>query len=291
MSGSIRQWVLVIAAFACALTACAKPQMWYQVGKGQVDYNRDAQECVLIASNFARQATMTGNSEDPASFGQTMRNCLAAKGWSANRPQTNPTGQTAKPLTVPLMAVDGNTVQAFGRSLSLPPAFTLLNTAGQDAAEARSQTLTFAREQTTYVTIMAQELVGKANRFTPTPYVAKPPFFLYGQDGLPAESKTPEPHWSTFCGIVNDQWVMGLGSFVLINDKQRITVIVTEPLIALQTAPEKGFRLSRQQFTVVDAFAKQWTDWLAGEQALVGGGILSELVKKFSGPPTALPTN
>jgi len=249
-------------------TACAKPQMWYQAGKGQADYDRDAQECVLIASNFARQATMTGSSEDPATYGQTMRNCLAAKGWSVNRPLPLTPGQgneqTAQRQVPPLIVVDGHTAHAFGSHLSLPPSFTLLNSVDQDTVDARGQRLTFAREQTTYVTILAQELMGQANRFTPTPYLAKPPFFLYQQDAVSVASKT-EPRWSTFFGMINDEWVMGLGSFLLINDRQRITVIVTEPLVAQQTAPEKGFRLSRQQFAAVDSFSKEWTAWLARE--------------------------
>lgn len=249
-------------------TACAKPQMWYQTGKGQADYDRDAQECVLIAANFARQATMTGTSEDPATYGQTMRNCLVAKGWSANRPAALSPGNGKAPTVqrpaAPLIVVDGQTVHAFGSHLSLPPAFTLLNTVDQDTADARGQTLTFAREQTTYVTIMAQELRGQANRFTPIPYLVKPPFFLYQQDAVLVASKT-EPRWSTFFGMINDQWVMGLGSFLLINDRQRVTVIVTEPLVAQQTAPEKGFRLSRQQFAMVDGFSQEWTAWLTRE--------------------------
>lgn len=259
--------IQVVAGIAlwAMLSGCAQKQTWYQPGKGQVDYDQDAQECTLIASNFARQATMTGNSEDPTTYQQTMRNCLAAKGWSASSPAPNgdsPSAGTGSPDQPPLALIKGNTLHAFGSVITLPPSFHLVSTVNQGSGDTRGQNLTFAERQTTFITVMVQEMDGKANRFLPTPYPAQAPFFLYEQDPFPSADNT-EHHWSIFCGTINNEWVMGLGSFLLINPRERITVIVTQPLPPPQTTPEAGFRLSRHQFATIDAFKKEWTTWLA----------------------------
>lgn len=247
-------WFMIIALVT--LSGCAtQKQLWYQQGKKQVDYDRDAQECVLIAKGFARQATMTGRSEDPAAFQRTRLNCLVARGWSMTPPPPPAGKGDASPPSVgakSLATIDGRTIQAFGSRIELPPRFSLsANTiAGQGPTVVQQFQLRGSGD--TFINILAQKTVAKENRFENTPYPVTAPFSLYEQ----------LPGWTIFYGKINNEWVMGLGCYRLINSTERITVIVTRSLTAPRTEPERGFTLSREQFAMVEAFKTEWVAWL-----------------------------
>lgn len=261
-----RTMVAVAIVVCVTLSGCASPkELWYQEGKGQVDYDRDAQECTIIAGEFARQATISGASEDPAAFQQAMMNCLSSKGWSMAAPKPSAAGAGSSPLggSEPLavvdrgsvqspLAPDGERIQAFGAQITLPAGFSLAATTNSGFGPTIVQTYLFSGPQETFVNVMVQRAVAKANRFAYTPYLVRAPFFLYeqGRQG------------TIFCGKMNGQWVMGLGRYLLVNDKERITLIVTRSLAAPQTEPEAGFQLSREQFAIVEGFKKEWLAWL-----------------------------
>lgn len=255
-----------VVIFVCVglVSGCAHKQIWYQQGKGQVDYDQNTQECTIIASNFARQATMTRNYEDPGTYQQTMVNCLVAKGWSASPPGKNEGNHDEGVIMAdaePMIVVDGSRLRAFGSDIKMPSSFVLSSNDNQKVGPARGQTTMFSGPQSTFVTIMAQEIDGKTNRFIETPYVVKPPFFLY-EHGAVEKEKGAGPERAIFCGVINGEWVMGLGAYLLISKRERLTVIVTQALVADQIEPEAGFRLSREQFARVDSFAREWTSWL-----------------------------
>lgn len=240
------------------LAGCASREVWYQEGKGQVAYDQDAQECRLIASEFARQATMTGKSEDPATYARTMTTCLLSKGWHMTPPQSATAGAAGDVAggSVPLADIAAGEVRAFGARIKLPDHFVLFNTTDSGAGPTVLQTYLFGGPQETYINVMVQKTVVKGNRFEDTPYQVLPPFFLYeqGKDGA-----------AIFCGKINDEWVMGLGNFFVINGQERVTVIVTKALMAPQTEAQPGFRLSAEQFARVEEFKQEWLSWLTAE--------------------------
>jgi hypothetical protein len=233
------------------LAGCAGKQTWYQEGKGQVDYDQNAQECSLIASAFARQATMAGNSEDPGTYTQTFNNCLANKGWSMTQPQSAAAG-AGQAAPVPLAVIEGGDVRAFGGQIKVPEQFVLSNATDSGVGPTVMQSYLFSGPEDTFVNILLQKAVVNGNRFEPLPYPVRPPFFLYEQGEQGA----------VFCGQINEEWVMGLGSYFLRNSKERITVIVTKALVAPTTEPKPGFRLSAEQFVQVEEFKREWLAWL-----------------------------
>lgn len=261
---------LLVGVSAAMLWGCANKGMWYQQGKGQVDFDRDEQECSLIASNFARQATISGNAEDPETYQLTFRGCLLAKGWSGSPPRNQMVSsgvEKESAIAEPLVVIDGNKVHAFGSLINIPNSFVTLSDSIQNFGSTRGQTVMFSGPQSTVITILAQKINDKANRFTATPYAINSPFFLYGQS-VPRDREMMGRQRSIFCGVVNGEWVMGLGSYLLINGGERVTIIVTKMLSSPLSKPEPGFRLSSEQFAIVDGFEKEWTHWLVQEVTL-----------------------
>jgi len=246
--------VLLIMVWFLTPLGCASKQMWYQEGKGQVDYDQDAQQCILIAKEFSRQATMTGKAEDPATYNRTLTNCLLNKGWSMTPSAKVLAGEhkDASASVEPLAVIDQGKFQAFGGQVMLPEQFSFVSSSSNGTGPTIVQTYLFSGPRDTFINVMVQRAMAKDNQFAPTLFRAQPPFFLYEQG------------WqgTIFCGKMNGQWVMGVGRYYLINKKERITVIVTRSLVEQTSEPEAGFKLSREQFEVVEAFKGEWLPWL-----------------------------
>lgn len=256
---SCRALIALATTLCLTLSGCAaKKELWYQEGKGQVDYDLHAQECTLIAKEFARQATYSGTSEDPAVFQRTMISCLASKGWSQTPPTASAGSAPAGADLAPLAVVDGQEVQVSGARITLPAGFALASTSRSGAGPTVVEIHLFSGPQETFVNVMIQRTVARANRFEAILYPVLPPFFLYEQS------------WqgSIFCGQVNEQWVMGLGRYLLLNAQERVTIIVTRPLVEARTGAEPGFQLSREQFAQVEGFKGEWLAWLAAKVTL-----------------------
>lgn len=253
--------VAVALVMLVTLTACSSKEAWYQQGKGQAAYDQDAQECRLIASAFARQATVSGDAEDPATYARTMSSCLEHKGWSKTPPPsaTAEAGTAAaKKEPVSLATIAEGEVRAFGAQVKLPDQFLLFQATEGGSGPAAMQGFSFSGPQGTVINILVQRAVAKGNRFEALPYPVQPPFFLYEQG----------KQGTIFCGKIKDEWVMGLGNYFLINGKERITVIVTKGLMAPVTEAKAGFRLSAEQFAQVEEFKQEWLRWLVDEVTL-----------------------
>ncbi len=274
--GQAAGYWLAVVCLGLALSGCGgvRPR-WYQAGKGQVDFDRDAQECALIAHDFARQATATGKAEDPAAYAQANLGCLTAKGWSMSPPPAP--GAKTGPQTIiagpPLTVVDGGQVRAFGAKVGVPEGFSLASNHTVATGPTVSQSLVFKDAADTFLVVMAQRTISDANRFEPTPYLVKSPFFLYQEAPVPDAG----PRWAIFCGQVNGGWVEGLGSYPLTTAHERLTIIVTRPLPAPRSDPQPGFKLSAGQFAALEAFKKQWGGWLSGQVALPSPSFLTRL--------------
>ncbi len=240
------------------LVSCASKQTWYQAGKTQFDYDRNAQECTIIAKEFARQATMTGTAEDPLTYQRILQSCLAVKGWSMT-PPPQAGGESGLGSDEVLAVSSGKSIQAFGGEVTLPEQFALSSTAGNGVGPIAMQNFLYHGPADTFINVMAQKSVAKTSRFEVTQYPVQAPFFLYERGGTEGGGKR---QWAIFCGTINGEWVMGLGSYILLNNQERITVVVTRPLMAQQTEPKTGFQLSPEQFSMVEAFKKEWLPWL-----------------------------
>ena len=254
---------ILLMIFALLLGGCASKQLWYKAGKTQVDYDRDAQECKIIAKEFARQATVSGTSEDSLAYQNILQRCLTGKGWSMMAPAPA-AREESRDLTLDremtVASSNGRSVQAFGAEIVLPEQFILAKTSRNDVGPSLLQSYLYRGPGDTFITVMAQKAIAKSTHFESTPYPVQPPFFLYEQGAI--ENGGMKSPWTIFCGKIKGDWVMGLGSYFMINNKERITLIVTRSLMAQETEPKPGFHLSPEQFATVDAFEKDWLSWI-----------------------------
>jgi len=234
------------------LSGCGTKHRWYKPDHYQADFDKDALECETIAREMARQATMTGKSEDPATFISSFNNCLSKKGWS-NAPQTIqklPEQEKSAPLAV----LEQGKVQGFGKAIQMPQGFTLLAESSQVAGPFTAQNFQWTGGDSTFIQIVFQKTT--AQSFDPIDYVVAEPFFLYerGKD----EKKPDLLRWAVFAGEIKKNWVVGLGSYVLVNKNERIIVVVTRPLPNPEASPPPGLRLNKEQRDAAELFMKEW---------------------------------
>ena len=90
---------LLLVLIFLLLTGCSSTQqLWYNPAKTQKDFDRDSQECEIIAREFSRQATMTGKSLDYETFASAWSSCLHDKGWSNTPPADGSIASTVEEL-------------------------------------------------------------------------------------------------------------------------------------------------------------------------------------------------
>jgi hypothetical protein len=237
------------------LAGCAgRMQHWYNPGETQVDFDRDAQECDIIAREFARQATLTGNRQDPETYVRTYNNCLYAKGWSVLPP-----GSDSPAGGPPPAAFEKNgTVKGFGEAFTVPTGFVLKSNVTRTYGPTLMQNLFFQGPEQSYINFTFQK--GLTRDFAPADFPAREPFFLYEQGAL---RKDPDRlRWTIFFGNLKNSWVAGLGGYLLLDDRQRVLIVVTKPLPPRNEKPLPGLRLDSGQIKAMEKFRAAWLPWL-----------------------------
>ena len=234
--------------------------MWYKQGATQADFDKDEQECLLIAHELARQATVSGERENVEIFIKSYNNCLFQKGWShiPPAPQRNTNTNTI------LAKIDQNSIHAFGKKISIPAGFKLLNENRNVFGPTLIHSFFFQGPGPTFINLIFQQSLDL--NFEPTEYPVEEPFFLYDRGKLDKKNL----HWSVYCGQINNEWIVGLGSFILIKDNQRIIVVITSPLPPRTSSPPKGLRLTKNQKDVTEKFETKWKKWILGSPSVSG---------------------
>lgn len=244
-----------LAALICllVLAGCGGKTQWYKEGHSQADFDRDVQECEIIAKEFARQASLTGEREDPATLIRALNSCLYAKGWSNFSPdETAQETETASRLAV----YEQGVVRGFKKTINIPPGFILLSDSMGHSGPTISQTLFFTRDNTTYINIMFQR--ARVDVFERVEYPVVEPFFLYHRG---ERMKRPDIDWAVFTGEFQRDWVVGFGAFLRPGRKERVTIVVTHPLSAQDSQPPTELRLTRDQYHEADLFMEKWSSW------------------------------
>jgi hypothetical protein len=233
-------------------------QHWYNHGKTRLDFDGDSQECEIVAGEFARQATLTGRREDPQTYARVFDDCLFARGWSV-RPAAPPAPDSALAVMEPVFAVyhsDG-TIEAFGGSFAVPVGFVLRADSTQRFGPTLIQNLLFMGPDLLFMDVTVQK--SQDHKFEPTNYPVQEPFFLYEQG---REGKQDRLRWAIFAGRIQEEWVVGLGGYLLRGERERLTVVITSPLPGPENAVPPGLNLSSGQFQAVERFRKEWLSWL-----------------------------
>ncbi len=243
-----------IFSFYCVLilflSGCASPKLWYKPGRSQVDFDVDNQECLRVAEDMGRQATITGKKIEPDVFTNTYNNCLFARGWT----HTPPGAEQKYVKVVKLARINGNTVTVFNQHLLLPSGFKLINNQITGFEDVRMQTLFLQGAGPVFLNINIQQTLSR--QFDSIDYPVNEPFFVFekGRD----KSCKPPVNWTVFAGDYRGEWVAGIGAYYLIDKNKRISIVLTRAIPSQKSSPPPGLQLTRSQELAVEAFSDEW---------------------------------
>jgi hypothetical protein len=246
------------------LSGCSgESRHWYNPGKTRVDFDRDFQECEIIAGELSRKATLTGSREDPQVYARVSDDCLYAKGWGAY-PAVQPAPEPAmasQPSPLAVYDHDGSIIQAFGRNFAVPSGFALQSDSVQRFGPTLMENLLLRGPNSVFINFTVQRSLDR--KFEPTAYPSQEPFFLYeqGRDGRNSDRL----RWTIFAGKIRDEWVTGLGGYLLLGKRERLAIVITQPLPDSQEPVPAGLNLSQGQFQSVERFRDEWLPWLRAQ--------------------------
>jgi len=252
------------------LSGCAKQKLWYKAGNNQVDFDLDNRECVRVAKEVGRQATITGEMINPKVFNTSYNNCIFSRGWTHN-PHNPPGTQQKKIKPVQLAKVKGNEIHVFDRFLTLPVDFKLINSQIAGFGDVRMQTLFFQGEGPVYLNMTFQETLSR--QIDPLEFPANDPFFVF-EKGKAGRKKMPLD-WTVFSGDFKGTWVVGIGAYYLADKNKRINFVMTKDIPSQKKPPPQGLKLTKIQRQAVESFSDQWlervkTAFEVGEKAEQG---------------------
>ncbi|MCK5685994.1 hypothetical protein KAJ27_17815 [bacterium] len=246
----IMWWCSCCCAVLFFLSGCASSPVWYKKGHNQVDFNLDNMECMRIAEEVGRQATITGEKINQKVFTVSYNNCLFSRGWS----QT-PLGTSQKNIQAVNMAkINGNIITIFDKQLTLPLQFEIINNQINGFEDVKMQTLFFQSKSNLFLNITIQETLSR--KFDPIDYPVNEPFFLF-ERGESAKGNDIV-NWAVFFGEFNGQWVTGIGAYYPVSKNKRVSMVMTKTINSPVEKPPSGLRLTKNQKLEVEYFSDQW---------------------------------
>ena len=261
------------------LQGCASPhQTWYKAGGTQREFDLDARECEVIAEQQALLKSENGRRYDPLTYVDLYQRCITAKGWSSVPPQAAQGQPGQEPLPAPPLGqhID-NRLAAFGLEFTLPADARLLSEKKQTVGPTNLDSFMF-RAGGNFVNFILQE--SEEATFNPIDSPVSPPYQLY------TAASADNLRWTAFWGVVNGEWVKGIGAFFTVSKKQRVIVVITADMAAPEETPPEDLHLARNQYQEMEAFIHQWQPWLekqAPRESVVKRGLKSafDMLKTF----------
>lgn len=229
-------------------SGCSTPvgQQWYKDGCGQIDFNFDRETCRRSAGEIARQATLTGNFMDNDVFLDIYTRCIYAKGWRSIPPGTSK--KNSSPIE--LAQVQDETIAVFNRHIRIPSGFKLAENRSSSVDDIRKQTLFFKNHKKIFIKVVIQDALNQ--KFESIDYPVKEHFIVY--DKGEKLNTTEKLKWTVFAGEIQGQWVAGIGAYLLLGEKQRITFTISRNLSAPQSPPPPGLSLTKRQKLEIESF-------------------------------------
>jgi hypothetical protein len=245
------------------ITSCTSAlDLWYKSGATQNDFNLDSRECEIIAEQFALQQSETGKRIDPTNFSQQYLQCINNKGWSRNKPVT-PETNALSPAPQPQLNIEQNdtTLTGFDLHVTLPDNFTIVRSRQAQIGPTVMEQFFLQDKSNTFINVIFQK--NNKTRFDISPYPVSTPYQLYTSGtGVKAKDLL---QWSTFFGKIQEEWVMGVGSFYKESKNQRVIIVITKNLELPSSPPPPRLTLSNNQHEQIEAFSKQWVAWLESQ--------------------------
>jgi len=244
--------VFLLCLVIFMLSGCAKQKIWYKAGNNQADFDLDNRECVRIAKEIGRQATITGKRINFDVYNTSYNNCIFSSGWTHNPPGT----QHKQLQPVAMAKVKDNEIHVFDRLVTLPIDFQLINNQIGRVADIKVQTLFFKGKGPVYLNMTMQE--ASSRQFDLGDYPVMDPFFIF-EKGTADETKKPV-YWTVFSGDFKGIWVAGIGAHYLVDKNKRINFVLTKDIPSQNESPPEGLRLSKIQKEAVESFSDQWLE-------------------------------
>ena len=253
----------ILLFFIPLITSCTStPDLWYKTGATQNDFNLDSRECEIIAKQFALQQSETGKRIDPVNFSQHYLQCINNKGWNKNKPVTLETdNQPPTPLPQLNIEQNGTTLNGFGLHVTLPDNFTMVSSRQTTIGPTVTQQFFWQNESNTFINVIFQK--NNKTRFNISPYPVSAPYQLYTSGT--GEKAKDLLQWSTFFGKIQDEWVMGVGSFYKESKNQRLIVVITKNLDQPSSTHPPHLTLSNNQHEQIEIFSDYWVAWLESQ--------------------------
>jgi len=223
---------------------------WYKKGAYQADFDRDCVECNLTANSIAKEMSVSGNTRNFKAYIKAYNTCLFSKGWSHTPP-----GRVSGDNIPRLCRIQGNRISGFGRTFVLPKGFSVLRRTAAAYGPTLMNSVFCQRPDSVFLNIIFQ--ASGSSNFEKIDYPVTPPFFLFDKGSLKAGQR-----WNSFCGIVNKEWVGGVGAYLNITPKSRIVVVATKPLPAQVNEPPPGLRVTKAQYKSLAGFTKRVCQWI-----------------------------
>jgi len=236
------------------LSGCAKQKLWYKAGNNQADFDLDNQECVRIAKEIGRQATITGEMLNFGVYNISYNNCIFSRGWT----QTPPGTQQKKVKPVQIAKVEDNKIHVFDRLLTLPIDFQLINNKIAGFQDVRIQTLFFKGKGPVYLNVTMQETLSR--QFDPGEYPVINSFFIFEKGKTMTGRKKMPINWTVFSGDFKGMWVAGIGAYYIVDKNKRINFVMTKDIPSQNETPPEGLRLTKIQKQAVESFSDQWVE-------------------------------
>nr|WP_319395165.1 hypothetical protein [uncultured Desulfobacter sp.] len=237
----------------CIIGCSSSKATWYKAGSGQADFNIDNAQCRVLAEQMGREATLTWEKINLKAYAQAYESCIYNRGWS----KESPVGKKAKTATgkMTLLAElkDGG-VSAFNRRFSIPEGFFNTGNTIATSQGIKNQFLTFQNGLGMAWNLTFQQTGNRMFEKSDFPLIG--PFFIYDKGGEPKEGK--KIRWTVFAGEFQDNWVAGIGCYLLLDSAHRVTIILTSEISAPDGIPPKGLRLTKNQKNDVNALEKKW---------------------------------
>lgn len=257
----LRPKILPYSAVLCVLvifmvSGCGgKSQLWYKPDHNQSDFDVDHRQCMIIAQEMGRQATITGEKPDPDVVNDVYNNCLFSRGWT----HTPPDADEKKRQPHPLAEIEKNRIHVFGDSLRMPDDFYLTGNRIGGFQDVQVQVLTMEGDGPVYLHMVIQEVVSR--QFDPIDYPVKDPFFTFDRGSDTLEDKK-RVNWAVVAGDFKGNWMAGIGAYLLMDNSRRINLTLTTDIPAPKQEPPAGLRLTKQQKQAVSSFSGKWLEYI-----------------------------
>ena len=267
------KWPILATLFI--LTACGSQTHWYKAGHTQRDFAVDTRQCELVATELAREASITKQKPNIQIYADQYAACLMARGWSPGVPPAitaNPPASEVKPSPAfiwPAVTIDPEmgSVSAYGIRFRLPKTFRLLSQAKVPSPLTLKQNFLWGGEKNDFLFFSVQQSLGRVE-FQDTPYpLSNNNDFIYDQGRLHDQGLP----WRAFCSPRNGRQI-GLVGIILRRGKSRRIMVVASTTLP-DGLPEDGShtRLTTGQHIAMADFTDNWAAWFA--QTIPPSGI------------------